>query len=131
MKARPADLVADAPCWLRQEAPKDRSKDTLLFASDQSLSYLTGEMPADYGFDPLGLLDPEGKSEGFISPSWLRYSEVVHARSACPLSSQHSMMQEDPPLSCLLQAGWDKGADVALPVYCRPGSVSFLPRSDV
>ena len=54
----------------------------LLFASDQSLSYLTGELPADYGFDPLGLLDPEGKSEGFVSPAWLQYSEVIHARCA-------------------------------------------------
>ena len=63
--------------------PKDRGQDTLLFASDQSLSYLTGELPADYGFDPLGLLDPEGKSAGFVTPSWLQYSEVIHARSAC------------------------------------------------
>ncbi|CAK0782691.1 Chlorophyll a-b binding protein 8, chloroplastic [Coccomyxa viridis] len=62
--------------------PKDRGQDTLLFASDQSLSYLTGELPADYGFDPLGLLDPEGKSSGFISPAWLQYSEVIHARWA-------------------------------------------------
>jgi light-harvesting complex I chlorophyll a/b binding protein 3 len=54
----------------------------LLFASEQSLSYLTGELPADYGFDPLGLLDPEGKSEGFVSPAWLQYSEVIHARCA-------------------------------------------------
>jgi light-harvesting complex I chlorophyll a/b binding protein 3 len=59
---------------------KDRSGDTLLFASDQSLSYLTGELPADYGFDPLGLLDPEGKGAGFVSPAWLQYSEVIHAR---------------------------------------------------
>lgn len=69
---------------------RDRSKDTLLFASDQSLSYLTGELPADFGFDPLGLLDPEGKSEGFISPTWLRYSEVIHARCCAGL----------PALSC-------------------------------
>lgn len=61
---------------------KDRSQDTLLFASDQSLSYLTGALPADYGFDPLGLLDPEGKGAGFVSPAWLQYSEVIHARWA-------------------------------------------------
>ena len=28
----------------------DRSKDTLWFASEQSLSYLDGTLPADYGF---------------------------------------------------------------------------------
>jgi len=61
---------------------RNRGQDTLLFASDQSLSYLTGELPADYGFDPLGLLDPEGKSAGFVTPSWLQYSEVIHARWA-------------------------------------------------
>jgi hypothetical protein len=64
--------------------PKDRGQDTLLFASDQSLSYLTGELPADYGFDPLGLLDPEGKSAGFVTPAWLQYSEVIHARFVAP-----------------------------------------------
>ena len=31
------------------------------------LSYLDGSLPADYGFDPLGLLDPEGAG-GFINP---------------------------------------------------------------
>merc|ERR1711963_951258 len=41
-------------------AKVDRSKDTLLFASEQSLSYLDGSLPADYGFDPLGLSDPDG-----------------------------------------------------------------------
>lgn len=66
---------------LSQETAKDRTGvETLLFASDQSLSYLTGELPADYGFDPLGLLDPEGKGAGFVSPAWLQYSEVIHAR---------------------------------------------------
>jgi light-harvesting complex I chlorophyll a/b binding protein 3 len=49
----------------------DRSKDQLFFPTDQSLSYLDGTLPGDFGFDPLGLSDPEGAG-GFISPSWLR-----------------------------------------------------------
>ena len=57
----------------------DRKEDLLFFASDQSLSYLDGTLPADYGFDPLGLSDPEGAG-GFIDPDWLRYSEVIHCR---------------------------------------------------
>lgn len=44
-------------------------------------SYLDGSLPADFGFDPLGLLDPEGAG-GFITPSWLEYSEVIHSRWA-------------------------------------------------
>lgn len=59
----------------------DRSKDNLFFASQQSLSYLDGSLPADFGFDPLGLSDPEGAG-GFIDPKWLAYSEVIHARWA-------------------------------------------------
>ena len=35
----------------------------------------------DFGFDPLGLSDPEGAG-GFIDPSWLSYSEVIHGRWA-------------------------------------------------
>jgi light-harvesting complex I chlorophyll a/b binding protein 3 len=62
-------------------AKVDRRKDTLLFASEQSLSYLDGSLPADYGFDPLGLSDPDGAG-GFITPEWLRYSEVIHSRFA-------------------------------------------------
>ena len=50
----------------------DRSKDTLFFASEQSLGYLDGSAPADYGFDPLGLSDPDGAG-GFIDPKWLSY----------------------------------------------------------
>jgi len=50
-------------------------------ASTSSLSYLDGTNPGDYGFDPLGLLDPTN-SGGFITPEWLRYSEVIHCRWA-------------------------------------------------
>ena len=56
----------------------DRSKDTLWFASDQSLSYLDGTLAGDVGFDPLGLSDPEGAG-GFISPEWIAYAEVRSA----------------------------------------------------
>jgi light-harvesting complex I chlorophyll a/b binding protein 3 len=58
-----------------------RSKTGLWFASDRSLSYLDGTLPGDYGFDPLGVYDPYGK--GFaVSPSWLQYAEIIHARWA-------------------------------------------------
>merc|ERR1711959_267724 len=58
-----------------------REKTGLWFASEQSLSYLDGSLPGDYGFDPLGIYDPQGK--GFaVSPSWLQYAEVIHARWA-------------------------------------------------
>jgi light-harvesting complex I chlorophyll a/b binding protein 3 len=51
------------------------------FASEQSLSYLNGSLPGDYGFDPLGMSDPEGAG-GFVTPEWLAYSEVIHGRWA-------------------------------------------------
>lgn len=47
-----------------------------------ALSYLDGSRPGDFGFDPLGLLDPATGSGGFISPEWLTYSEVIHCRYA-------------------------------------------------
>ena len=53
----------------------------MLGVSDQSLSYLDGTLPGDYGFDPLGLSDPEGAG-GFINPGWLAYAEVIHGRWA-------------------------------------------------
>merc|ERR1712216_532836 len=60
-----------------------RKKTGLWFASEQSLSYLDGTLPGDYGFDLLGLFDPDGK--GFaISPSWLQYAEIIHGRWAMP-----------------------------------------------
>merc|ERR1712039_538580 len=62
-------------------APVGRKKTGLWFASEQSLGYLDGTLPGDYGFDPLGVFDPEAK--GFaVSPTWLQYAEVIHARWA-------------------------------------------------
>jgi light-harvesting complex I chlorophyll a/b binding protein 3 len=58
-----------------------RSKDGLLFASEQSLSYLDGSLAGDFGFDPLGMSDPEGAG-GFVTPEWLAYSEIIHGRFA-------------------------------------------------
>eukprot|EP00199_Chlamydomonas_sp_CCMP681_P006859 CAMPEP_0119101548 /NCGR_PEP_ID=MMETSP1180-20130426/582_1 /TAXON_ID=3052 ORGANISM="Chlamydomonas cf sp, Strain CCMP681" /NCGR_SAMPLE_ID=MMETSP1180 /ASSEMBLY_ACC=CAM_ASM_000741 /LENGTH=274 /DNA_ID=CAMNT_0007085689 /DNA_START=56 /DNA_END=880 /DNA_ORIENTATION=- len=63
-------------------AKVDRSKDVLYIGSDQAaLKYLDGTLPGDFGFDPLGLLDPVN-SGGFVNPQWLQYSEVIHARWA-------------------------------------------------
>ncbi|KAG1327351.1 hypothetical protein COCNU_01G012850 [Cocos nucifera] len=53
----------------------------LWFASEQSLAYLDGSFPGDYGFDRLGLSDPEGTG-GFIEPKWLAYGEVINGRYA-------------------------------------------------
>eukprot|EP01024_Parvocaulis_polyphysoides_P007020 TRINITY_DN1210_c1_g1_i3.p1 TRINITY_DN1210_c1_g1~~TRINITY_DN1210_c1_g1_i3.p1 ORF type:complete len:325 (-),score=74.27 TRINITY_DN1210_c1_g1_i3:194-1048(-) len=53
----------------------------LWFASEQSLSYLDGSLAGDFGFDPLGLMDPEGAG-GFITPEWLRYAEIMNGRWA-------------------------------------------------
>ncbi|KAK9785784.1 hypothetical protein WJX73_009489 [Symbiochloris irregularis] len=61
----------------------NRDKKQLFLASDQSLAYLDGSLPGDYGFDPLGLMDPEGAGdEGFISPPWLVYGEIYNGRWA-------------------------------------------------
>jgi len=51
------------------------------FASPQSLSYLDGTLPGDFGFDPLGLSDPEAKGI-FIQPKWLAYAEIINGRWA-------------------------------------------------
>jgi len=50
-------------------------------ASEQSLSYLDGTLQGDYGFDPLGIYDPEATG-GVITQEWLRYAELIHARFA-------------------------------------------------
>lgn len=36
---------------------------------------------SDFGFDPLGLLDPVN-SGGFVNPQWLQYSEVCQHAGA-------------------------------------------------
>jgi light-harvesting complex I chlorophyll a/b binding protein 3 len=59
----------------------DRSKDTLYFTSDATLEYLDGSLPGDFGFDPLGLMDPVN-SGGFVTPEWLRYGEIINGRWA-------------------------------------------------
>ncbi|XP_006647025.2 chlorophyll a-b binding protein 8, chloroplastic [Oryza brachyantha] len=73
-----------SPFIVRAEAtpPAKQGADRQLwFASKQSLSYLDGTLPGDFGFDPLGLSDPEGTG-GFIEPRWLAYGEVFNGRTA-------------------------------------------------
>jgi Chlorophyll A-B binding protein len=59
----------------------DRSSESLFFPTFQSLGYLDGTHAGDFGFDPLGLSDPEGAG-GFIDPDWLRYAEARAAPAA-------------------------------------------------
>jgi len=63
---------------LSSSGGKDRQ---LYFASKQSLSYLDGTLPGDYGFDPLGLMDPEGTGV-FVDRRWLPYAELINGRFA-------------------------------------------------
>merc|ERR1711948_57531 len=58
-----------------------REQTGLWFNTEQSLSYLDGTLPGDYGFDPLGVYDPEGKG-GVVTQDWLRYAEIIHGRYA-------------------------------------------------
>nr|CAD1831399.1 unnamed protein product [Ananas comosus var. bracteatus] len=64
--SRKASFVVKAAATPPVKQGADRQ---LWFASKQSLSYLDGSLPGDYGFDPLGLSDPEGTG-GFIEPRW-------------------------------------------------------------
>ena len=60
---------------------KGRQDESLFFPTQQSLAYLDGSAPGDFGFDPLGLSDPEGAG-GFVTPKWLQYGEILNARWA-------------------------------------------------
>eukprot|EP00227_Mantoniella_beaufortii_P013800 CAMPEP_0197581920 /NCGR_PEP_ID=MMETSP1326-20131121/5278_1 /TAXON_ID=1155430 /ORGANISM="Genus nov. species nov., Strain RCC2288" /LENGTH=302 /DNA_ID=CAMNT_0043145899 /DNA_START=25 /DNA_END=933 /DNA_ORIENTATION=- len=75
--------VAAAPAAPKAIVKKERSRDSvyLMGVSDQNMAYLDGTLPGDFGFDPLGMLDPEGQG-GFINPAWLSYAEVIHGRWA-------------------------------------------------
>lgn len=81
--ARPA-RVNTVVCRAEEKAVAkvDRPKgDLYVGASEASLTYLDGTLPGDFGFDPLGLLDPVN-SGGLIEPKWLQYAEVIHCRWA-------------------------------------------------
>lgn len=80
--ARPA-RVGRLVCRAEEKsvAKTDRGKDVLHFSSSDTLRYLDGSRPGDFGFDPLGLMDPVN-SGGFITPEWLSYAEVYHCRWA-------------------------------------------------
>jgi len=56
-------------------------KNGVWLASEQSLSYLDGSLAGDYGFDPLGVYDPEAQG-GVITQDWLRAAEIIHGRYA-------------------------------------------------
>ncbi|MEW5297957.1 MAG: hypothetical protein WDW36_001131 [Sanguina aurantia] len=84
VKASRPSRISSVVCRAEEKAiaKVDRSKDTLYIgASKASLAYLDGSLPADFGFDPLGMLDP-ANSGGFIEPRWLQYAEVMNARWA-------------------------------------------------
>ena len=38
-------------------------------------SLRSGTLAGDFGFDPLGMMDPEGQG-GFVNARWLAYAEV-------------------------------------------------------
>ncbi|EFJ09199.1 light-harvesting complex [Selaginella moellendorffii] len=63
------------------DKPATKANRQLWFASSQSLSYLDGTLPGDYGFDPLGLSDPAGAGN-FMTPNWLSYAEIINGRYA-------------------------------------------------
>lgn len=70
---------------MQNREQKERSKDSIALGgvgtSTEALAYLDGTMAGDAGFDPLELANPEG-SGGVVTPSWLRYAEVIHCRWA-------------------------------------------------
>lgn len=52
-----------------------------MLATNDSLRYLDGTLPGDYGFDPLGLYDP-AQTGGVLNQKWLACSEILHGRWA-------------------------------------------------
>lgn len=62
-------------------ANEGNQPEVLILPTEQSLSYLDGSLPGDYGFDPLGLFGPDSDA-GLLTHSWLQYAEVLHSRWA-------------------------------------------------
>lgn len=66
----------------RGRPPPDAAGRPLVLPTSDSLKYLDGTLPGDFGFDPLGLFDPATGSAGFLSQRWLHTAEVIHGRWA-------------------------------------------------
>jgi light-harvesting complex I chlorophyll a/b binding protein 3 len=77
----PQKVSSSARTVVKAQLSTGGNKRQLIFPSKQSLSYLDGTLPGDYGFDPLGLMDPEGAG-GFVDPQWLPYAELINGRFA-------------------------------------------------
>merc|ERR1719352_1615895 len=45
--------------------------------STAAAAYVDAALPGNWGFDPLGISDPEGAG-GAIDPEWLGYAEIIH-----------------------------------------------------
>jgi light-harvesting complex I chlorophyll a/b binding protein 3 len=69
---------AGATVGLRR-SPEQRlsSGEPLFFATPDSLTYLDGSLPGDFGFDPLGFFDPSVSDQ-----RWLATAEVMNGRWA-------------------------------------------------
>jgi light-harvesting complex I chlorophyll a/b binding protein 3 len=73
-------LAAGAGAGVGLSRPPEQrlaSGEPLFFATPESLSYLDGALPGDYGFDPLGLFDPSVGDQ-----RWLATAEVMNGRWA-------------------------------------------------
>lgn len=76
---------------------------------------------ADFGFDPLGLSDPEGAG-GFITPEWLAYSEVScwQPLAKLPCSQRHGRVTRASAIfsNVFARVGWLEtgAADGLLPL---------------
>uniref|UniRef100_A0A383VTA3 Uncharacterized protein n=1 Tax=Tetradesmus obliquus TaxID=3088 RepID=A0A383VTA3_TETOB len=72
--------LAAPPVRVPSEPMQRLNQDFLLMPSESSLTYLDGALPGDFGFDPLGLFDPQVTSQA--ERTWLVTSEVIHGRWA-------------------------------------------------
>eukprot|EP00879_Flechtneria_rotunda_P000393 GHRR01000486.1.p1 GENE.GHRR01000486.1~~GHRR01000486.1.p1 ORF type:complete len:367 (+),score=85.03 GHRR01000486.1:219-1319(+) len=58
----------------------------LFYPTENSIQYLDGSLPGDYGWDPLGLADPrqtgQPGEDKVMNLDWLSYAELIHGRWA-------------------------------------------------